>query len=532
MLDKLREQSRSFLNVVIVAAIIVVFVIYFGPGASTCAGSSGPGFAAKVNGAVINVSDFKNSYGAAFNERKRLSGGSYTPEMAEQSGLREQVMDQLVSRELLVQQAARMGIEVGDGELHEKLQGRLEFQKDGEYDYATFKKVVTQYYGITEVQYVAQTRKEMLVQKVVAALQLGAMVSDDEVRAEFVRDNEKVNLAFVRFAPAQHKDEAPPPIASEAEQFAKDHADQVKEYFDKNSFRFNRPPRVIARQVLARVDEDAGPDKVEAARKRIEEARSEIDAGKDFADVAKRLSDDEATRARGGDLGEVSIGLRGKAFDDPVFATEAGKTTPVFRDRQGFHIVKVEQKFAETKKTLDDVRAEIAMDLMRDDRARDLAKKQAEAALGRLKAGKKLAELYPSSKKEGESSEFQFDLGTKKPEVAESGEFSPSGEFIPRIGVAPEMVTAAFSVDEKKQPYIDRVFEVNNAFYVVGIKSRSRAEMGQLEGKLAELRERARKKRADQDIDAYLKHLKDQSRIEKNASLLAPRLGTSAPDEG
>jgi hypothetical protein len=103
---------------------------------------------------------------------------------------------------------------------------------------------------------------------------------------------------------------------------------------------------------------------------------------------------------------------------------------------------------------------------------------------------------------------------------------------VPHIGVSAELEAAAFAADEKKQPYLDQLFSLNNAYYVVAIKSRSHADLTLVPKKMPELREKARKQKAEQLVEAYLKNMKDQSRIEKNMALVGPKAAKGAPVEG
>lgn len=531
MLDKVREHSRSFVTYVIVGGIIFIFVAYFGPGSQSCASPAGSvGYAAQVNGAPISVAVFEQAYGNEYRLFQQRGGGAFSAEMAEQMRLRENVLEGLITRELHAQAARQMGIAVSDPELADEIHGRPEFQKDGRFDLDLYRRLL-QYLATTPGLYEAELRKDLLVRKFRASVQATAKVSDDEIHAEFVRDNEKINLEYVRFAPAHFRAEASAATDEEAKGFAEKSPEKVADFYARNEYRYNRAPRAQVRQILARVAEDAPAAEVDTARKKIDAARAELDQGTQFALVAAKQSDDESSRGRGGDLGEVTPGIRGRDFDDAVKATEAGKLSAVFRDPTGFHVLKIEEKFPEERKTVKDVEIEIARELLKDDKAKDAARRAAEAALAKLRKGASLSALYPAgAKKEGESV-VGGDTGNR-PAVAETGDFSPSGDFVPTVGVAQELVLAAFAVDSGKSKHVDRVLEVNNAFYVASVKSRTHADVSQLDLKRVEQRERARRRKADEFLEAFTKHLKDQARIDRNAALLAPRRGAAAGGEG
>ncbi|MFN2592160.1 MAG: peptidylprolyl isomerase [Candidatus Dormibacteria bacterium] len=82
------------------------------------------------------------------------------------------------------------------------------------------------------------------------------------------------------------------------------------------------------------------------ARARADDAERELIAGTDFPAVATQYSDDEATRARGGDAGTFTEDqLKGgdPAFGQAVLSLAAGQSSakPI-RDRAGYDIVRVD----------------------------------------------------------------------------------------------------------------------------------------------------------------------------------------------
>ncbi|MFN7134808.1 MAG: peptidylprolyl isomerase, partial [Myxococcales bacterium] len=284
--------------------------------------------------------------------------------------------------------------------------------------------------------------------------------------------------------------------------------------------RFHKPRWVRARNILDKVEDGAPAATDEAAKKRIEDLQQKLQApGADFAALAKEHSDDPGSKEKGGDLGVFGPGVMDPKFQDAAFALEAGKISEPVRSRFGWHLIKVEEVFPAEDKTLADAQQEIARELWVEDKARELAKQKAEETLAQAKAGKSLADLWPSSAKE-EQNQLQAALGsTAKPEAQETGLFSPSGEYVPQIGVASEVARTAFSLTEEKRTP-DQVFEVNGNYYVIALKQHEKPDMQDLEKNMDEWRERARTARANENIEAYVKALKDKAKIEKNPSVV------------
>lgn len=88
------------------------------------------------------------------------------------------------------------------------------------------------------------------------------------------------------------------------------------------------------------------PKPSEAARdSALEEARAaleEVRSGEDFEVAARRYSDDQGTRADGGDLGWIRRSEVVPAFGDAAWAVRTGIAIGPVESRFGFHIIKVE----------------------------------------------------------------------------------------------------------------------------------------------------------------------------------------------
>ena len=78
--------------------------------------------------------------------------------------------------------------------------------------------------------------------------------------------------------------------------------------------------------------------------------------GEDFADIAKKYSEDDTTKAKGGDLGEFGRGTMVQEFEDAAFALDDGEVSRPVKSIYGWHIIKV---FSRKKYNFDDSRDKI-----------------------------------------------------------------------------------------------------------------------------------------------------------------------------
>jgi foldase protein PrsA len=104
---------------------------------------------------------------------------------------------------------------------------------------------------------------------------------------------------------------------------------QVKKYYEQNKSRFETPEHRTVEVILT---------KTEAAAKK---AKSEIESGKSFASVAKSVSIDPASKAKGGQLGEVAKGQDEKELDAAMFAAPLNKLGGPVKTPFGYYLFDV-----------------------------------------------------------------------------------------------------------------------------------------------------------------------------------------------
>lgn len=93
-----------------------------------------------------------------------------------------------------------------------------------------------------------------------------------------------------------------------------------------------------ARHILIRPNEVTNS---EQARARLEQLRQRIVEGEDFAELAREHSDDTGSGGLGGDLGWFTRGKMVDDFQEVVDATPVNQISPVFRTQFGWHVLEV-----------------------------------------------------------------------------------------------------------------------------------------------------------------------------------------------
>jgi peptidyl-prolyl cis-trans isomerase C len=147
--------------------------------------------------------------------------------------------------------------------------------------------------------------------------------------------------------------------------------EQIEAFYKNNPDRFKQGERVRASHILITVPQGAdGPTK-DKAREKAEGLLKQIKAGGDFAALAKANSADPGSAINGGDLGYFPPGQMVGPFNDVAFKLAPGTVSDLVETQFGFHIIKVVDKQAGGVVPLDAVRPQIAQFLENQNRQRE-----------------------------------------------------------------------------------------------------------------------------------------------------------------
>ena len=351
MLEQMRKSSQSLLIYVLFGIVIAVFIINFGPqsrGGSCEQTMANDHYAAKVAGTLVTRNDFR--YGFLV-----LGGAQYPAQMAKQQRLKETVMDKLIERQLLADEAERLGYAVSDEQVEDQVgDAKLiglgyartvpRMMKDGKFNYDAFKNFVQFELGVTPQSFIEEQKKELLAARVRELLRASVTVSPTEVKADFLRKNLQVNLEYVRFASRGRQDEVQPTAAEIADYAAKNEA-KLKTAYDERKFIYEKVPKELRlRQVMVKLPPDAKADVEKAARARIDALAARVKKGEAFASVAQDATEDATAKARGGDIGWRGHGatnLPGEP-EKQLFDAKPGDVVGPLKGAGGFYLTKIE----------------------------------------------------------------------------------------------------------------------------------------------------------------------------------------------
>ena len=134
--------------------------------------------------------------------------------------------------------------------------------------------------------------------------------------------------------------------------------EQVVAFYNANPEMFARPDMVRARHILARLRPNITAEQKEAVRARAVAAHQRVVAGEDFALVASEVSDGP-NAADGGDMGFFAQDSMVPALANAAFALQIGEISGVIETQFGFHILKMMEKRAASKMSLEEARVPV-----------------------------------------------------------------------------------------------------------------------------------------------------------------------------
>jgi len=467
MLELLRKKQKSTLIKLVFWFIIATFVgtIFLVWGKGRDGEKDDGSLAFTVNGVQVSLGEFRTVQRNLALFYQNIYAGSYNSEMEKQLNLPQRAYEQLRDQILLQQESDRLDIEVSHDDVVKSIAEIPQFQQNGAFVKDIYLNALKRQ-RMTSDEFETRQERALRAEKTEEQIRSVATVDDNDIEAEYRKRNEKVNLAFVKAAPAtfeakvkiddasletfyaDHKEEFRTPEkvslrylqfepARYTEQVTFDEA-EIERYYKRHINQFAIDEQVKASHILFRIDKNATAQVREERRKLAEKVLDKARAGEDFAQLARKYSDDGSARS-GGELGYFKRGMMVPEFENAAFSMKPGDISDLVETQYGLHIIKVEGYVKPGEKKLEEVRDEVKEGL-RAEKARDLAYETAMDA-------------YNINRKEGSLDKAATETGLT---IYETGLFARN-ENVGNLGAQPEVSAEAFALSENQLARPQRV---------------------------------------------------------------------------
>lgn len=142
-----------------------------------------------------------------------------------------------------------------------------------------------------------------------------------------------------------------------------------RRFYEAHPDLFTQPVRFRVSHLLLAAHAETPPETVEEKEQAIVTLSARFEKGETLAQLAAEASEDEATKARGGDLGFFSDARMPEDFMTEIKKLRPGETSKPFRSHLGFHLAQLVEVRNGRLLTFEEVRSEISVALANDRRA-------------------------------------------------------------------------------------------------------------------------------------------------------------------
>ena len=379
MLHAIRERATGWMAYVIIMIISIPFALW---GISEYLGFGGGAEVAEVNGEPIPIEQYNRVYQLGRSQNPVPPGVN-----AEQweRGLKRQVLDGLIDRELLFQYLDRQWLDVTDAEVAQSIQAMDLFKVDGRFDEKRYHQIM-KVNRMTPAQFERERREEMRTRIIAQMLTDSVLVTDAEAREYRTLKDQTRDLRYFEIAPAHFLD-----LEAVTEE-------DMRADYEKSQDRYVTPERVKVSYLELRLDGlDHGTPLGEEAIAAYHEAHAldfmapelrrlrqiflkpaesdelaqalyqRLQNGEGFAELAQEHSQDEMSRKRGGEVGWVAMGDLPEDLGTLVFSLEPGQVSEPISTERGLYLLDVQELKPARIKSLEEVRDQVVEQARRAD---------------------------------------------------------------------------------------------------------------------------------------------------------------------
>lgn len=295
-------QEYKRMQKVIIAAMAALMLI---PTAAFSAEDTAGKIAAKINDRTVSMQEFEREVD---NYMMRYQGGKEALPPAFVKQIREQAINTLINREVLLQESEKKGIKADKQKIQEGIQSiQKRFANQQQFEEALKNMKLSR--DDLEKQYTQKTKIETLLDQQVVS---------------------KIDIK----------------------------EDEAKAYFNDHNDEFSQKEQIRARHILIKVDKSADEKKKSEAREQLVKVQKKIVAGEDFSELAKQYSQGPSS-AKGGDLGYFAKGQMVKPFEEVAFKLAPNEVSDIVETRFGYHLIKVVDHKPEKKAVFAEIKERV-----------------------------------------------------------------------------------------------------------------------------------------------------------------------------
>ncbi|MDD2851592.1 MAG: SurA N-terminal domain-containing protein [Desulfuromonadaceae bacterium] len=528
MLSIIRKQKESIIIKIVFVLIVLSFVgtifLVWGRGSDGMGGGKG-GYAATVNGTRISLEEYQSAYQRIRNMYQQIYGQSIPPEMEKTLGLKKVALDGLIDNLLAMKEARSLGIKASKDDVAAAIEAMPMFQKDGKFNFDQYQQLLRSN-RMTAKDYEEGQEAEVILKKVRQTIKDKVVVSDADALTQFKKENDKLELEYVAYAPSD--------IIAEVKLSDAD----LNDYLQKNANDFKTAEKVALSYVLLdsssltanttvsedeiqtyyqkNIDRWQSKDGILPLTEVKEKVKAEALKQKGAKQAYELAADTLYKNIKSGDLNLIAQTLKQKVQETPLFTANApaaslageaavikkalelkeGEIGGPVETSKGIYILKAKERKASTVPPLAQIKGAVE-EKAKAAKAIELAKTKAEDAAKQLAA-----------------------KATLKTQSTGSFGYSAKGD-IPAVGASPEIVEAVFKLSAGQAP--GTPFKFGNRWLAVRVKNRTEAPKAQFDATKEELKKSMLPKKQEDAVIEWVKGLREKAKIEINQAIISDK---------
>jgi len=445
MLKSMRKNLKSLAPIlwfVVIAFIISIFAVWGGSG--RLGEGKGMDVLATVGRDKISVDLYYDTIRQRIEslkeQYKELDAG-----FIQQLNIPLQTLEQLIQRSLIRQKADQLGIKASDSEVREKIISYPVFQQDGKFVGFEKYEQILNWNRISVVDFENALKEEIIMEKVIKAVTVGAVATEEEVWENYKNRTESVRMEYLILESENMTVEAQPGDEEIRQYFESKKNDykvlekreglyvffktddlkdlvaftdkEIENYYKENLSQFREPEQIRVSRIFLTL---TGQER-EAVRTQGDQILERAKRGEDFGELALVYSMDDKAENRG-DWGLYDWRSLSSEEQDVIQKMEKDEVSSLMEMDEGMSILKVTDRVPEVTRSMDEVRERI-VSILTEQKGRQMA----EDRVSKLeKAARKSKDLKSTAQELGYSAQATGLLadGDSLDDIDPSGSFS------------------------------------------------------------------------------------------------------------
>jgi peptidyl-prolyl cis-trans isomerase D len=368
-----KKEWLRWVMLVVIIAIGLTTVLLFVNTPQGLQNSLGTREVAVVAGQPITAAEFGRFYSRMLDMYRQMYNlDRQDPQVLKQLRIGDTALNQLIRQYATSYAAQQMGLEVAPEELVSEISRLFQDPQSKAFIGTEQYKQILRTNNMTTSEFEAAMTRDLLAEKFRDIVTDGVIATPAEVRQRFLDTNQQVKVKYVSFDPQkligdQISDEKLQQYYDEhKEEFRLDEQREVtlltvivkptdvevtEEQIQAELANVPNEEQVHARHILVRTSPTPSEEELAAAEKKAEDILKQLRQGADFAEMARKLSDDTGSAAKGGDLGFFGRGQMVPEFEKVAFSQQPNQISDLVKSPFGFHIIQTLAKSGQADTT-------------------------------------------------------------------------------------------------------------------------------------------------------------------------------------